>query len=462
MNEGRAPGRRWRWLVVLGLLSVAAGGMGAAATWWVKDRSGHTPQELVAYAQRRLQGHPKLEWVFNPLWAQLLRWTGASAEPPPFQVPSLGRNPMVLDPPQRVSGAGKVIRVGPGRAVTRIGVAARLAVDGSIIELDPGDYVADVALWDRAELTIRGTGRDVRLIAAGASMEGKAIWVVRRGRVTIEGVDFIGAKVPDRNGAGIRLEGGHLTVRRCRFIGNENGILTASGPGTILEVENSEFGYNGAGDGLSHGVYAGAIRKLRLTGNYFHHANVGHLVKSRARENRVEFNRMTDEVGGQASYELDFPNGGVAEVVGNVVQQGSGTRNSTVVAFGVEGYRWPQNLLVLAHNTVVNDHPWGGRFLRFAPGSASVVSRNNLLVGRGQWPVVTDSAGDLRVDWGVFAQASRHDYRPRESAWAGLAADSLAPLPEGLALTSTYEHPRTTAPLRAPPRWVGALQASVP
>lgn len=35
----------------------------------------------------------------------------------------------------------------------------------------------------------------------------------------------------------------------------------------------------------------------------------------------IYYNRLTDEAGGQASYELEFPNGGMVYVVGNIVEQ---------------------------------------------------------------------------------------------------------------------------------------------
>mgnify|MGYP000116597275 CR=1 FL=1 len=36
---------------------------------------------------------------------------------------------------------------------------------GDTVEIDPGDYLADVAVWTQDRLTIRGAGLGVRLIA---------------------------------------------------------------------------------------------------------------------------------------------------------------------------------------------------------------------------------------------------------------------------------------------------------
>ena len=153
---------------------------------------------------------------------------------------------------------------------------------------------------------MRAKNGRARLIAQGASAESKGIWVVRGGKVTVEGFDFVGAAVPDRNGAGIRFEKGNLRVENCRFLENENGILTGGDVDSTLEILSSEFGNNGSGDGQSHNLYVGAIGTLKVTGSYFHHAKVGHLLKSRAAKNLIFYNRLTDETGGTASYERTF------------------------------------------------------------------------------------------------------------------------------------------------------------
>ena len=62
-------------------------------------------------------------------------------------------------------------------------------------------------------------------------------------------------------------------------------------------------------------LYVGAIGRFVLRGSRFHNGHLGHLVKSRARENHVLFNMLADGAGGRASYELEFPNGGVAYVI---------------------------------------------------------------------------------------------------------------------------------------------------
>lgn len=386
--------------------------------------------------------------------------------------------------------ADNVIQVGGKSPVRTIAEAAALAKDGDTVVIAPGDYFGDVAVWKQDRLTIRaGAGGRVRLIAAGSNAQGKGIWVVSGGRITVEDIDFSGARVPDHNGAGIRFEKGHLVVRRCSFKDNENGILTSGGEAT-LEIENSEFGNNGDGSGNTHNLYVGSIQSLKVTGSYFHHAKNGHLLKSRARENHIFYNRLTDELGGQSSYELEFPNGGLAYVVGNIIEQSATTDNSTIISFGAEGYSSPFNGLYLASNTIVDDLPSNGIVLKVKPGAQQVEAVNNLVVGRGKldggqvtgwrervkdvakavyyrdksllWPesgIKGSFVNNTNVDWTVFALPVRYDYRLVPGS--GLEGKFAQPVDvNGVSLTPKFEyvHPTATRPLTARPVVPGALQ----
>lgn len=418
--------------------------------------------------------------------------------PPPTSIRDKTASSPVLPHPatavQSSPGAGsgpQVIRVGPHQAIRNISIAAGMAKDGDTIEIEAGDYLADVAVWRQDRLTIRGVGNNrPRLIAGGAHAEEKAIWVVRGGTITVENLEFSGTRVPDRNGAGIRFEKGHLIVRNCRFVDNENGILTSGGEAE-LDIENSEFGHNGTGDGNAHNLYVGPLRSLHVSGSYFHHARSGHLLKSRAAESYILYNRLTDEQEGHASYELEFPNGGTAYVIGNMIEQGPQTENSKIISYGAEGYPWPRNELYLVNNTIADDQPQGGSFLFVAPGVQALKSFNNLLVGRGSLDVSTKTSlinrakaefkhavkylldipdqrtvpisgefkNNLNVVPEVFAQPAKFDYRlradsklPNKYHAPGMVGQfSLAPQRE-------YQHPARTRALTAPPTLPGALQ----
>ena len=458
--------KKLTWYLIIPVIAVLS-----MAIWQGYERLGHTPGELMDYADHRLSGHPKLEALAGPILVTARQWLAepslqerqsqAFVVPPPPPRFKFGAEPAIVEQTS-APGAHQVLRVGPHEAIRSISVAAGLAKDGDIVEIVAGEYHGDVALWLQKKLTIRGIGGNARLFADGRASEGKAIWVIRDGDFDVSNIDFVGAKVSDKNGAGIRFESGRLRLTNCLFWGNQDGLLTAGSHDAELTIVNSEFGYNGAGDGQSHDLYVGQIAWLRVTGSYFHHANVGHLLKSRARNNEILYNRLTDESGGRASYELEFPNGGSALVIGNIIQQGRQTENSNMIAYGLEGYVWPANQLYLASNTLVNDHPYGGAFLRVAPNPQSVITINNLLIGEGQYHAAKNvvSSNDIHGEWGLFVQASRYDYRLSNDGQklafeSPQSQDRTVP---SLTPVRQYIHPRQTKFLVAPVRYPGALQ----
>lgn len=361
----------------------------------------------------------------------------------------------------QVAQAAPMLQVGPRRAVKSLAAAARQARDGMVVEVDAGEYVADAAAWPQHELTLRAVGGRVALIAAGAQAQGKGLFVTTGRRQRIEGFDFVGAAVPDRNGAGIRLEAGSLTLVDCSFRDNENGVLTANDEGIELDILDCDFGAILPREGKTHNLYVGAIRRLAVTGSYFHHGLHGHLLKSRAALNHILYNRLSDEIGGRASYELEFPNGGVAVVMGNLIMQSSTTENNHVISFGAEGASWPRQALYLVNNTLVDQLPSGGIWLRVTPPQAEVVLANNLLVGapklaaEGHWT----RRANFQADWDEFVRAARDDYRLKpDSALRGKAQQ--AGEGGGITLTPTreYRHPRGTLALSGPARSPGAFQ----
>jgi hypothetical protein len=447
-----------------------AGGLGVA--WYAYCQIGKTPGELMDYAEQRLQGHNKLEWVALPVMGLMRTVLNQPSRRTllqiPFVVPPLPTLPKTW-PEFEHNVAGhitkyaqpgvnrRVLLVGPFEDIRTIAQAAEIAKDGDTVEIQAGEYWGDVALWRQKNLTIRTRGGRVRLYADGKAAESKAIWVIRNGNFDIDNIEFVGAHVYDHNGAGIRFEGGHLRVTNCLFYANDTGLLTTDSADSLI-IENSEFAYNGFGDGYSHNLYVGKMRSLSVTGSYFHHANVGHLIKSRAQYNYIYYNRITDESGGRTSYELDLSNGGIAYVVGNIIQQDFASQNSTLIAYGAEGLTWPENRLYLASNTIVNDQAYGGIFLRTAPGTQLLVSINNLLVGKGEFhrgTVHAETINDNHADWDIFANASRYDYRL--NAKGQLLTYTPTALPELLPRRS-FEPPHQTRQLIHPPKVPGALQ----
>jgi len=348
----------------------------------------------------------------------------------------------------------EIVLVGPQHALKTPSAAAMVARDGDVVEIEPGVYAGDAAVWTQNRLTIRGRGGRAHVRAEGAHAEGKGIWVIKGSDTAVENIEFSGAKAPHRNGAGIRLEGPGLTVRNCHFHHNENGILTGVNLESDIVIEHSEFGHNGFGDGQSHNLYIGTVRSFTLRASYVHHAFVGHNVKSRAIKNTIAYSRIMDERDGRGSYAIDLPDGGLSFVVGNLIQQGPANDNRTVVAYGAEGYKNPLNELYFVNNTVVNDDPKGGRFVVVRPGADAVRMMNNLFAGPGELAIgKVESRNNRRIEKNDLADVANFDYRPRPGSSAvGRGMDVGAAYGVPLRPAAEYEHPMR---LRARPASAG-------
>jgi hypothetical protein len=353
------------------------------------------------------------------------------------------------DPSLLPRSSGRVLRVSSSDPLLSLAATARAARDGDTIEVESGTYAGDVAAWPQSNLTIRGIGKRPVLVADGKSAEGKGIFVLKGARIRVENLEFRGARVRDRNGAGIRFEGESLSLSRCKFVDNENGVLTGNEPSMSLAIEGCHFDANGNSQGSAHNLYAGLIGSLTIEGCWFGRSKVGHLLKSRARRNLILYSRLTTE-DGTSSYELEFANGGNATVLGNLIQQGQASENQTMISYGAEGYKWPENELTLAFNTLVNDRSRGGVFVRVSPGASWTVMRYNLLVGAGtmQIDAPQESSDNREAGRREFADPAVFDYRLRTGSplvgqagfRGGIDRDIPLPLRE-------YVHEATSCPI---------------
>ena len=246
-----------------------------------------------------------------------------------------------------------ILTVGAGQTFITLSAAIAASHDGDVIQVRAGTYTNDFATID-TRITIEGVGGMVHLLATVSPPNGKAILVTNTD-VTLTNLEFSGAQVPDNNGAGIRYQGGNLTINNCFFHDNQDGLLSAADPLGSITINNSEFSHNGAGDGFSHNLYVGAIGTLTINGSYFHDAVVGHEIKSRALTTIIQNSTIADGPTGTASYSIDLPNGGNATITGNVIEQGPLSRNPAIIHFGGEGTPYAGSSLLVSNNKILND-----------------------------------------------------------------------------------------------------------
>jgi hypothetical protein len=256
--------------------------------------------------------------------------------------------------PDAGAGVSDVLRVGPQRRIKSIAEAARIAKNGDIILIDAGVY-RECAVWRASDLVIRGA-QPGKVIVRGQACEGKALFVIKGDRTTVDGVTFAYAAVPDRNGAGIRQEGRDLTVRRSVFFRNQSGILTMGLPDGSLTIEDSRFLENGGcPDRCGHALYAGALRKLLVRRSIFKSTQDAHHIKSRAAETEIVDSVIEDGDAGNSSFLIDVPNGGAVTIRHNTLVKGPESANVlTAIRVGAEGVRHPTPYILVEDNRFAN------------------------------------------------------------------------------------------------------------
>ncbi|MDB5759583.1 MAG: hypothetical protein JWM30_2872 [Burkholderia sp.] len=337
------------------------------------------------------------------------------------------------------------LSVGPGKTYATPCRAFAAAGNGDVVEIDAsGTYNGDVCGVYPSNLTIRGVNGRPKINANGANSMGKGTWVVSGTGTVIENVEMFGAKVPDQNGAAIRLDGRDLTLRGSYLHDNENGILTNNDGVTNVVIENSEFSSNGYGDGYTHNIYVGHVNSLVFRNSYSHDARVGHNLKSRANTNTIVYSRFSSSYN-QPSYEIDLPNAGTSYIIGNVIQQPSGNQNPAMLAYGEEGASNSGSDLYVVNNTFINDDSSRGTFIMTGGGVGTpVLMQNNLFVGTGT--VNTQGSATDRTNYRTlspaFVDRANFDLRPASGSPvinAGSAAGNSA---SGLSLlaSSQYKH----------------------
>ena len=295
-------------------------------------------------------------------------------------------------------GTGTVWQVGPTRQYKKPSDVVALVQDGDTVEIDSAVYKCDTSVkWRANNLTLRGVGGRPHLDAKGCPISGgKAIWNPVGKSLLIDNIEFSGADVSDNNGAGIRYDGGgEVIVRNSYFHDNENGILFTPSVAKYnrdevsLLIEYSKFSKNGYSDGKSHNFYIQDIGKFTFRYNISESSKVGHLVKTRAKQNFILYNRLT-QLDGTGSYEIDISNGGETYIIGNIIQQGAKSENRGIVAYAGEGpgavpavgNLSRQMKLYFINNTIINDHPTRSSGINlFDHGITEAVIANNLVTG---------------------------------------------------------------------------------
>ncbi len=239
-----------------------------------------------------------------------------------------------------------------GRSYDRLqdAVNAIGAADGAI-RIAPGRH-SDCAVQQQGRVVFIAAQPGTAIFDGGAC-EGKATLVLRGTAAHVEGLIFQNIRVADRNGAGIRLEKGDLSVKQSWFRDSEQGILSGNDSAGEITVEKSTFTrLGGCPDGMcSHSIYIGDYGSLTVNRCRFEAGTGGHYVKSRAARISVTQSSFDDSAGRETNYMIDLPGGAGGAITGNVFVQGRNKENySAFITVAPEGKTHPSNGLQIADN----------------------------------------------------------------------------------------------------------------
>lgn len=261
--------------------------------------------------------------------------------------------PLLLAPaplPAQTGGAPYSV---DGRGFNRLQDAVDAIGEGEgAIRIAPG-YHRDCAVQTAGRIAFVAA-EPGRAIFDGVTCEGKAALVLRGAGARVDGLVFQNMRVPDGNGAGIRLETGNLDIVNAMFRNSEQGILTADDAQATLTIDRSTFSRLGRCDrGLScaHSVYTGIYGKVVVTRTRFEKGSGGHYLKTRAIAVDINDNSFDDTQGTGTNYMIDLPSGAVGRIANNMFVQGRDKENySALIAVAAEERKNPSRGLTIAGN----------------------------------------------------------------------------------------------------------------
>ena len=248
---------------------------------------------------------------------------------------------------------GDTLKVGSNETYTAPSAAAAVAKNGDHIEIEPGQYF-DCAVWRADNLLIEGTGPSV--VITDKTCDGMGLFIIWGNNTTVRNLTLTRSRVPDMNGAGIRLVKGSVTVDGVRFIDNQNGILGGV-PGTTVTIRNSDFDRNGTcAAACAHALYIENVDLLRVENSHFSNTRQGHSIKSGALRTEVIGCTITDGPQGTSSYLIEVPNGGALIVRDNSLEKGPKSENhKAAIVIGTEAVNHPTPEIAITNNDFQND-----------------------------------------------------------------------------------------------------------
>ncbi len=275
-----------------------------------------------------------------------------------------------------------VLEVGAGQRYAQPSAAIAAAQNGDTVQIHPGQYY-DCAIIRQSNITIEGVGDGA--VLTDSTCGGKGILITNGNNITIRNLTLQRARVPDQNGAGIRAQGGNLTVEDTRFINNQMGILAGGNLQATIRVVHSTFIGNGVCEGsdcAAHAIYVGPMAELDVEQTRFRGTRNGHNIQARAAMTRVIDCDIQDGPDGTSSYQINIPTGGSLIAEGNTLEKGPHAQNWTAsISIGQGGVRQPTNEITISNNLLINDTGHTTIFVRNLTATPAQLSNNTFRGG---------------------------------------------------------------------------------
>lgn len=253
---------------------------------------------------------------------------------------------------------------------------ARRGEDFTVL-VAPGVW-RECAVQQAGRITFKATEPGKAILEG--TCEDKAALVLRGRESVVDGLVFRNIRVHDGNGAGIRIEGGDLTVRNAMFLDSQEGILGATDDPTHVTVDHSTFSGLGQCDESSdcaHSIYLANRGGVTVTNSRFERGRGGHYVKLRSPQVKIDDNSFDDSHGHKTNYAIDLPEGATGEILRNTFVQGADKENWTgFIVVAAEQRKYPSAGLRIEGNVATLAAGQNN-----SPAFVANVSRERLAIG---------------------------------------------------------------------------------
>ena len=296
--------------------------------------------------------------------------------------------------------SARTLEVGADAAFHSMTDALAKAQSGDTVHLGPGEYF-ECASIRVPGLILEGVGPAT--VITDRTCYGKALLVGNADNLTIRDLVLARARVPDMNGAGIRMEGHGLVVERVRFSNDQVGVMSGDG-GDIRLTECVFEGGGVAGDHPSNAVWIGGGTRLLIERSTFTGVKGGQVL-SGTDSTELVGNRIETGIEPGAGYAVTSGRGRLV-MRDNVVAIGpnSPPRNAAVAADG-DGAQ-------LTGNRLENTTGQSAALLLDWMHTSPVLENNTVPVGDS----VSTTDGVLRHRAGGMARSAMGDARAAAGA----------------------------------------------